>query len=270
MFKLSIEDKFIVDQDITSNIMKQITEREHENLLSTIVEHIQWIASVRPQETGIASYEDDVRRFEEVQLFEVAVNSAENIYPISRIIMTKVAYPVILLVRFDNKYRVAISKPAKSKREYGEIVIRSHFQTFYFFPHEPEISSVTDGIIQALNFSKYSCSNIFELHSKIFNSLLDYKTRGLPRAKVCRVIDWLGLKYGPDKKHILNECTPTKYHPPKYVINGYAPERLSSYLLLHDWEDVWHALMRNDNARRKIEHHRIKNMEELLYCSDEY
>ena len=160
-----------------------------------------------------------------------------------------------------------LSKPIKSKRDYDEQVIRSMYQTYWFFPDEPDCSPVTANIIKALDFSNFDCSNIFDLHTSIYNTLLNYQAWFLTQAATLRILRWLGI---PRKENVYLTCSPIKYYPPKYKANGYVLERYNNYVIQYDKEDVWYALTHNEYAKNIIDKRRIYNIDSLLFESGEY
>jgi hypothetical protein len=269
MINLKIEQKFMVNRDIYEKVKKRITNKAVASSYDDSVTGLTWVASFRPEETGVLSFEDDKRRYEEVQVFEMSVSSHKNIMPISRAVMGALSYPIVLLASFNGQYKVSIAKPTK-KRGDDLLSIHSLFQTFWFFPDAENVSLITNNILEALDFSKYAYDSIYDFHMQLYTALSFYKAKGITKARLIRLLHWIGLKNDPCKREIIESCNPIKFFPPKYLVDGYAPERESNYLLLHDHEEVWYNLIKREKTQRFIAGRRIRTMEELLYYSDEY
>lgn len=270
MLDIFLDSKYLVGKDITAQVLKRVADRKPNENFAEYIKSVTWIASIRPHETGLISFEDDTRRYEEIQILEVELLKHEVLSSVAYTIMSVIPYPILLILSINGKYKACISKATKNKHDYEKLVTRSVFQTSWFFPFESDNSNVTTGILQALDFPKNDCCDIYELHSALFTALLYYKARWLTKAAVGRIVEWLGMSKTVKRDRICKDCSPIVFYPPEHVVNGFVRRRSSSYRLLHDTEDVWRALIRDEHARKIIAYRRISNMEELIFRSDEY
>ena len=100
MINMNIKDDMLVNRDITSAVINKVSASRRDVEFLSDIDSVLWVASIRPQETQLSSFEDDTRKYEEIQLLEISVHKYENIYIISRTIMKAIPYPIILLVRY--------------------------------------------------------------------------------------------------------------------------------------------------------------------------
>mgnify|MGYP001180775879 FL=1 len=100
MINMNIKDDMLVNRDITSAVINKVSASRRDVEFLSDIDSVLWVASIRPQETQLSSFEDDTRKYEEIQLLEISVHTYENIYIISRTIMKAIPYPIILLVLY--------------------------------------------------------------------------------------------------------------------------------------------------------------------------
>ena len=266
---LKINKKCVVDKEITANVHRKLSE-DLSLFVKDNVKKITWYASLRPCETEMIPHEDESKKYEEIQILLLELKTYENIFQIAKTVMNAIPYPVLLVFAYKNKAKIVMSKIRKSKAGNREYVIESLFQTIWVYPEEPLAKDTQ--ILSYLNVEIASEVSVYDVYNKLFNDILLHKWQGMTKAQAYRIIDYLlGKASGTKKAKILQSCDVVNFYPPaNQGKNAKFQRRSSSHYCLHDYGDIWHALMNCPDTRKVLEYRKIESLEYLLYKCDEY
>ena len=83
-------------------------------LLTDCVDKVTWAYNLRRDNTMIPPYQDDVRKYEEVQVMQVLLRQPRGIRRLAEIIMRAIPYPMLLLFEHQGELAVALAHQRNS------------------------------------------------------------------------------------------------------------------------------------------------------------
>ena len=83
-------------------------------LLIDCVDKVTWAYSLRRDNTMIPPYQDDMRKYEEVQVMQVLLRQPKGIRRLAEIIMRAIPYPMLLLFEHQGKLAIALAHQRNS------------------------------------------------------------------------------------------------------------------------------------------------------------
>ena len=83
-------------------------------LLIDSVDKVTWAYNLRRDNTMISPYQDDVRKYEEVQVMQVLLRQTKGVRRLAEIIMRAIPYPMMLLFEHHGRLAVALAHQRNS------------------------------------------------------------------------------------------------------------------------------------------------------------
>jgi hypothetical protein len=251
----------------------RIHDQEKKLLFERLIKNIVWLAIIRPSETKISSFENTKYKYQEIQIIEIELNSYseyDEFYYIASLINKCIPYPLIILIKFHEKYRLIMNLVSKNNRNLSLFKIDEILVTYWIYPKS--LSLISNEILKCLDVNRYQAKNNFELYVAIYNNLKKYKRKCLQETTLYFFLSQF-LKMDEDDidneiEFIQNNCTGEKYRPPESKKNkdiySHQNERHTILKYQYDYEDIWHVFQQQSKIKHYLEVKNISNMIQLM------
>jgi hypothetical protein len=87
------------------------------------IEHIQWVAALKPTTIGVAVYRDDVRTYLEIQVFRVLLRAEARAPRLLELIHRAVPYPVLAVTEQGDRLNLSLAHKRQSLGEADKTVL---------------------------------------------------------------------------------------------------------------------------------------------------
>jgi hypothetical protein len=269
-----LDEKSRVNKTLPKNrLLVRIQDEEKRKLVDKLVKNIVWPASIRPQETKIAAFENDKVKYEEIPILEIELKSYSEyneFYDIVSSINKSIAYPTIFIIKYGEKYRIIMIKQRKNRKNNTSFVKEDMLITYWIYPESP--SEITDRIIGYLNIKIYKPKTMFDLYSELYNNLLQYKRKCLQETTFSFFFsEIIKMEINDEEDEIdfiMEKCKGEKYKPPKSgkFVDKYShqADRDTMPKYQYDYEDVWQIIINRPKIKKYLKQKNISNMEMLM------
>jgi hypothetical protein len=265
----SIGNRSIPKSDFSSRIHDQ----EKRLLFEKLVKNIIWLAMIRPAETKIAAFENTKYKYEEIQIIEVELDSYseyDEFYYIARLINKYIPYPLIILIKFCEKYRLIMNLISKNNKNHSLFKIDEILITYWIYPKSPSLISTK--ILECIDTSRYQSKNNFELYVAMYNNVKKYARKCLLETSLhfffSQFLKMDESSIEDEIEFIQNNCIGEKYKPPESKRNkdvySHQDERHTIAKYQYDYEDIWHLFQQRTKIKRYLALKNISSMIQLM------
>ena len=238
--------------------------------LQSCIKQITWIGSIKPELWEVIAVTTDNDFYEELQIIEVIITSAEDIYRIARMIYSNISYKVIIIFRLNDKYLLSSSyssiNVANTNKNSVTAVCLSHWL------HDDSLSSKGSEFIQRISDLLNHEKSLENMYKEIRIAIKSFSLGGINTlAMVERMIKELLGHCSPEKrKRILALSTPYKYEKGKrnssYIADRYKPRNVETWFRwCYDKEDVWYCFQHNEEIQRALASRGYNDIDSLLF-----
>jgi hypothetical protein len=256
-----------------SDLSSRIRDVEKRKMFDKLVKNVVWLAIIRPAETGIPAFENIKYKYEEIQILEVELNSYteyDEFYYITSLINKCIPYPLIILIKYHEKYRIIMNLIRKNLKNRSLFKIEEILITFWVYPKFPSL--VSKKIMEQLNIPKYQSKNNFELYTEMYNNIKLYSRKCLQETTLyfffSHFLNMNESDIEDEIEYIESNYIGEKYKPPvsKSKIDIYCPqdERHTIPKYQYDYEDIWHAFQQRIKIDHYLKAHNINSMIKLM------
>ncbi len=169
---LNIPQKGKIDNTIYKKMFIENADlsKADKKILSEVTHKIIWRYSLKEETCYIRPYSDNEHDYPEIELIEVELNKAVKEQRIAEIIMHAIPYPMILLMKHDEKVRIWISHQRTSQADSDRNVLEELISTAWLKP---------DAMKDFLDFSRFRQDNCYVLYADIIDSISLYNARDI-------------------------------------------------------------------------------------------
>lgn len=169
---LNIPQKGKIDNTIYKKMFIENADlsKADKKILSEVIHKIIWRYSLKEETCYIRPYADDEHDYPEIELIEVELNKAVKEQRIAEIIMHAIPYPMILLMKHDEKVRIWISHQRTSQADSDRNVLEELISTAWLKP---------DAMKEFLDFSRFRKDDCYVLYSDIIDSISLYNAKDI-------------------------------------------------------------------------------------------
>jgi hypothetical protein len=252
-----LDEKSITNKKIPIEYFaSKLTKKSDADVFLSDVRKIMWTASLRENELGIKPFENNKIVYNEIQIIQAELLDNTKINKIAKIIIHCLPYNVILIIKYNKKFKIIMHKSLKYKRNENKLVTTGIIITYWI--HPKNLSETTKTLLEFLNISNYTVNTLYDLYLEMYNNIAQYKERYLSRNKLIHILyDTLAIYKERDIYEITKYCTPKIY-------NRSIDSKVKSLPVCYDYEDIWYGLKRNLKTRKLLEIESIKNMKDLI------
>lgn len=132
-------------------------------LLTDNVDKVTWAYNLRRDNTMIPPYQDEVRKYEEVQVMQVLLRQPKGIRRLAEIIMRAIPYPMLLLFEYQGKLAVALAHQRNSLADSARNTLEDLWIS--------EFLSTDDELFPLLRHDRQRFTNFFDYYSDLVDAL---------------------------------------------------------------------------------------------------
>lgn len=259
---IEIDEKAKVKKEIAKDkIYDPSSEVIHE------VESISWRGCIKPVISEVVPSVNGRKRYEELQLLKVVINSRDNLYSLAKALYRAIKYPCVVEYQMGDATCIGADK-----FNAGLIDQSKNIMSGLYFSHwirQDYMSKDATRMIVRVNEALSAGGEIASIVQNVCNAIGDYRLSGTSRAHVDRLrSELIGSKPSSFRKIVEKICVPVKYYPGssfKSKKERYEKRSGKGYRIIYDYEELWYCFMACEETRRIIENKRIRNMEDLIY-----
>lgn len=113
----NIDKKDILSKTISKKLFydSPSLKKTEKNIIKDYIEKITLVSLLKPDTINIASFENEEVQYLEIALIDVKLKKTEKEEDISRIINKVIQYPVILLLRYEDRVDISLSEKRLDK-----------------------------------------------------------------------------------------------------------------------------------------------------------
>jgi hypothetical protein len=188
---------------------------------NALVKTIKILAVLNNENTGIKEFKTSEFDYSEILVIEIELgyySETNDFYIFANLLGRHIPKPLILLIKYENRYRIIINKARENKRNDLLTVVSEVLITYWVYPDSP--SQISKSIISKLDINQYQAATLFELYKSIDNNLGQFKRKfmSLYSKKFTYLLSNI-FKLNNDDDEYLIDCIEAKclheiYRPP--------------------------------------------------------
>lgn len=138
------------------------------------VEKINWIYSLKKNNTNIDSYSDKEVEYSEVEIIEIIMRkkNEKNIDRIADIIHRTIPYPTLLIFHYYEQVRLCVAHQREHKSDYSKITLTDLRITKWI--NLIDLDVLDEKLFENLKLENLNHTNFYKLYESIVNSIIIY------------------------------------------------------------------------------------------------
>lgn len=233
--------------------------------LKNNISEVKLLATIKPEFIGASPSANDKVRYEEIQIISLVINDPDGFINDIKPIFKEIRYPILMLCRYNNKFRFVTCAFKPGKIDYAENILSKMDFSSWVYPDE--VSDRADRCIKQISES-WGLSTLEEVYRNIRIAVNGFYPYNLTRDHTYAVLKAAGLEE-PDYESVLKYCTVYKKHSHLSAYNKYDSRKTKSFVYRYDIEDIWYGMLKDEKASRIIQNKRYRNVEDFLLIMDE-
>jgi hypothetical protein len=129
--------------------------RADKTLLTDSVDKITWAYNLKRENTMIPPYQDEVRKYEEVQVMHVLLKQPKGIRRLAEIIMRAIPYPMLLIFEHHDRLAVALAHQRGSLADSAKNTLEELWISDFLPPQAPLFTNLRHDGQRFTNFFDY-------------------------------------------------------------------------------------------------------------------
>jgi hypothetical protein len=134
------------------------------------IDEINWIYSVKPENSNITSFIDEEREYEEVAFIEIILNKDSRADKIAEIIHSSIPYPIFLIITSNEKVLLSLAQKRINQVDKSKSVVEKVLNTDWI---ENESDVEISKFLRLINFKSLPMENLFKFYSAFFELVVD-------------------------------------------------------------------------------------------------
>jgi len=256
---LNIPEESMLNKPIPK---EKIYSKEQSETLG--IENVCLFAVIKPEVNNVEKVIDENRRYEEIMIIGITISIQDDIYGILKCIFKKIAYPVLVVLEYQGKYKLCTCRFTPGKNDYNENILSSIVFTSWI--HSDLLSDKTQKCIGMIS-DAWKEKNLYEMYNKIKSAVCFAQAVNISKKHTGGIMEFLGID-DADATTALKYCTPYKNNTDKNRPNKYESKKTKSFIWRYDTEDIWYGLQHCEATKKVLENRRYRTIEELLFNVD--
>lgn len=239
--------------------------------ISSSVESIQWIASLKPSILGIQSIKNETIRYEEIQILDLVLNGTEYLYDIARSIYKSIKYPCLLIFHYQNKLIFSSCQFKAGRIDYDDNILRTIHFSHWIYPDL--LSDSATEFLEIINQSIHTKGDLYEIYTQLSHAIENFSLSGITQNHVELILrDMLGSCSPKRRDTIMKYCSPYKKFTPTDASKASKYDKTKRnphfFKYSYDLEDVWYCLLNYEPTKKIIAGRRYRDIEDLIFSID--
>lgn len=147
-------------------------KKEEKTILKEEIESIYFEYSLKPALLNIPNYEDEIVRYEEIEIFKVRINNENKYNKVCELLQKYIQYPMIIIIENGNFIRINAAIKKINKIDSSKLIIDEMIYTDWInfeSLKEKEIS-----FFKSLNISQFNTNSLFDIYNGYINSIKSF------------------------------------------------------------------------------------------------
>lgn len=138
-------------------------------LLTDSVDKVTWAYNLRRDNTMIPPYQDEVRKYEEVQVMQVLLRQPKGIRRLAEIIMRAIPYPMLLVFEYQDRMAVVLAHQRNSLADSDKNTLEDLWISDFLSPE--------DQLFPRLRHDRQRFTHFFDYYSDLVDALCQAMAR---------------------------------------------------------------------------------------------
>ena len=239
---------------------------DEETIKKYSISDIKWLMSIKPSIRNVEKHINGKIRMEEIEVFCFSICQMPDFgieLNVLKQIHSKVSYPCVIIIQYKNKYKISAWNFIDGTIAANHNILQSYYITSWI--HEPIYSKqILENITAIQDLLRNGEGDIKELYDTICHHILVCCPKYLGSyTHLQRIVyDLTGNSNHP----VLNEIDSIKRHSASNPKARYEKKEYSTtmYQYFYEYEEIWHAFMRDEQIKNIIEKRRYSDADEMI------
>lgn len=160
-------DKPIFKKLFLENVNLDATDKK---ALKDDIKKITWLFTLKPSNTGIAKYEDELVEYQEIAILKIDLASDNRIRKIATFINKAIPYPLILLFNFNDKFALSLANKRINQADKSKLLVTEEFLTEMI--DSQNLSEIQKDFLNDCYLKKLSSLNLYEFYQDLVKRLI--------------------------------------------------------------------------------------------------
>ncbi|MDO5851204.1 MAG: DUF4391 domain-containing protein [Methanobacteriaceae archaeon] len=172
--KLNIPKECLVNNVIPKkDFFEQNMKTTERNLFTNNVKQIKWLYSLKEENINIKKYIDEEKEYLEIEIIQLTLKKEQKQEKITEIIQKFIPYPILLIIRYKNRYKLSLAHKRNNKNDTEQIIITETINTNNWIK-ENFTKKQDEKLIQTLNIKNLNTNNFYEMYEDMINTIIRY------------------------------------------------------------------------------------------------
>ena len=272
--KLGLNEKQYINKNINIKLFLESSKLKKEDkiILDKYCEKIICKYKLKNTDYGYNELLNELSMFNEILIVEVTINDPMPCYDLMYSICHILLYPVIIVYKYNEKFKLAISKTHIGKNDYDVNINRGIVFSSWMINNQI-IGKNLELLEKIKNIRTNEFDNLKQLYEEIYNIIREYHVSYTTIPKFIKLLkNTVGIEEEKKlREEILNECCKIVVKPDdeiKYLKNKlkkYEYEGTKGTRFLIDTEELWLFINKRDFYKKRLELRKIDSYLELTY-----
>lgn len=272
--KLGLNEKQYINKNINIKLFLDSSKLKKEDkiILDKYCEKIICKYKLKNTDYGYNELLNELSMFNEILIVEVTINDPMSCYDLMYSICHILLYPVIIVYKYNEKFKLAISKIHIGKNDYDVNINRGIVFSSWMINNQI-IGKNLELLKKIKNIQTNEFDNLKELYEEIYNIIREYRVSYTTIPKFVKLLkNTIGVEEEKKlREEILNECCKIVVKPDDEI--KYSKDKLKKYeyegtkgtRFLIDTEELWLFINKRDFYKKRLESRKIDSYLELTY-----
>ncbi|MDL2246998.1 DUF4391 domain-containing protein, partial [Methanobrevibacter sp. OttesenSCG-928-K11] len=171
---LDFPDKCSLGNFIPKNSFYEnnILNSKDKKIFTENIEKITWLYSFKEENINIAPFEDDTRKYNEIELINVLLKQDKKENQIAEIILKGIPYPMLLVFEFNGKVKLFVSHIREHLSDSTKIILEDIISTNWI--DLDNLDNIDKKLFESLKIENLSFSNFYKFYNDILGAVIIY------------------------------------------------------------------------------------------------
>lgn len=147
-------------------------KKEEKTILKEAIDSIYFEYSLKPAILNIPKYEDDIVRYEEIEILKVKINNENKYSKVCELIQKYIQYPMIIIVEHDNSIKINVAIKKINKVDNSKLIIDEMIYTDWI--NKEELTDKEREFLKSLSIINFNTNNLFSVYEGYVNCVRSF------------------------------------------------------------------------------------------------
>jgi len=162
-----------VDRRIPKKILLDNTDfsARDRRRISEDIKELRWLAVLKPGNTGIPGYQDDIRTYREISVLSMEIRKPNSGPRLNELVHRAIPYPILLIYNYEIDLHMSVAHKRSALNEAGKVIIDGDI-TDVAIDNSDEHSSVCTDFMANLTIEKQKQQSMFKVYQSWSDTLI--------------------------------------------------------------------------------------------------